>query len=293
LIGIIPGTLVATGSNAIRYLGVVDSSEYVATFTYGTGNQNARILSIPNGNPTNAVLYAVTPPLGANSNANGTGDVDFQVDTNLTVNVFVLATNNGLGAYKSTTIIPVELSTFAANVVDGEVVVTWSTASELNNSGFELERLLDADWQKVAFIQGKGTTTEQSDYSYVDKFRFESYQGAVQYRLKQIDFDGTVSYSHVISVDVDFTPREFALFQNYPNPFNPATSIQYALATDEFVSLKVYDMIGNEVATLVSEQQSAGSYDVNFNASNLSSGLYIYSITAGKFNQVRTMMLLK
>lgn len=299
LIGIIPGTLVATGSNAIRYLGVVDSSEYVATFTYGTGNQNARILSIPNGNPTNAVLYAVTPPLGANSNANGTGDVDFQVDTNLTVNVFVLATNNGLGAYKSTTIIPVELSTFAANVVDGEVVVTWSTASELNNSGFELERLLDADWQKVAFIQGKGTTTEQSDYSYVDKFRFESYQGAVQYRLKQIDFDGTVSYSRVISVDVDFTPREFALFQNYPNPFNPATTIKFALPFNSNVKISVFNILGEQVAVLLDQVKEVGYHNVSWNANQLASGVYFYNIEAKSvdgaktFNAVKKMMLIK
>ena len=129
------------------------------------------------------------------------------------------------------------LTSFAASVSDKEISVVWSTATELNNSGFELERKLDADWQKVVFIEGRGTTTEKSDYSYTDKFKYDGFEGTVQYRLKQIDFDGTITYSNVISVDVDFTPKEYTLYQNYPNPFNPSTTIKFALPFDSNVRI--------------------------------------------------------
>jgi hypothetical protein len=299
LIGIVSGTLVGTGSNAVAYLGQVGANEYLATFTYGTGNQNARILELPNGDPTAAVLYAITTPLGANANANGAGDIDFQLDSNLTVNVYVLATNNGLGAYKTTSIIPVELSTFAASVNEREVVVTWSTATELNNRGFELERKLDDEWQKITYIEGRGTTTEQSDYSFTDNFAYESYQGTVQYRLKQIDFDGTISYSNIISVDVNFSPKEFALYQNYPNPFNPSTTIKFALPFDSNVSIKVFNVLGEQIALLFDQVREAGYHNVNFNGSTLASGVYLYSIEAKSldgsknFNSVKKMILVK
>ena len=120
--------------------------------------------------------------------------------------------------------------------------------------------------------------------------------GRLQYRLKQIDFDGKFEYSEIIAVETHrgvSLPKEFELQQNYPNPFNPSTSIEYSVPSSEYVSLKIYDIIGNEVATLVNEQKSAGNYEVKFNASSLTTGMYIYKINAGSFTKVRKMMLVK
>ncbi|MFZ1280731.1 MAG: T9SS type A sorting domain-containing protein, partial [Ignavibacteriaceae bacterium] len=200
----------------------------------------------------------------------------------------------------TTTIIPVELTSFAASVgTDNQISVVWSTATELNNSGFNLERKLDSEWQKVAFIEGKGTTTEKTEYSFVDKFKYESFQGTIQYRLKQIDFDGTSSYSKVASVEVDFTPKEYTLFQNYPNPFNPSTTIKFALPFDSNVRIAVYNLIGEQVEVIFDQVKEVGYHNISWNASSLASGVYIYTIEAKsldglqKFNSVKKMMLVK
>jgi len=200
----------------------------------------------------------------------------------------------------TTTIIPVELTSFAASVgTDNQISVVWSTATELNNSGFNLERKLDGEWQKVAFIEGKGTTTEKTEYSFVDKFKYESFQGTIQYRLKQIDFDGTFSYSKVASVEVDFTPKEYTLFQNYPNPFNPSTTIKFALPFDSNVRIAVYNLLGEQVEVIFDQVKEVGYHNISWNASELASGVYIYTIEAKsldglqKFNSVKKMMLVK
>ena len=209
----------------------------------------------------------------------------------------------GVSAYSNvitaTTIIPVELTSFIANVNDRAISITWTTATELNNSGFELERRLNNDWQKVIFIEGKGTTTEKSNYSYIDKFVFESLQGAVQYRLKQIDYDGSYSYSQVISVEVDFTPKEYTLYQNYPNPFNPSTTIKFALPFDSNVRIAIYNLLGEQVEVLFDQVKEVGYHNLNWNASSLASGVYIYTIEAKSldgmknFSSVKKMMLMK
>jgi hypothetical protein len=199
----------------------------------------------------------------------------------------------------ATTIIPVELTSFAATTNDREISITWSTATEINNRGFELERKLDAEWQKVVFLEGKGTTTEKSDYSYTDKFTYESFEGAIQYRLKQIDFDGSVYYSDAISVEVDFTPKEYTLYQNYPNPFNPSTTIKFALPFDSNVRIAVYNLLGEQVDVIFEQVKEVGYHNVSWNASSLASGVYFYTIEAKSidglknFNSVKKMMLVK
>ncbi|MBP9581652.1 MAG: hypothetical protein IT276_10445, partial [Ignavibacteriaceae bacterium] len=199
----------------------------------------------------------------------------------------------------TTTIIPVELTSFAANVTDNAISVTWSTATELNNSGFDLERKLDSEWQKVTFIEGKGTTTEKSDYTYSDNFKYDGFEGTIQYRLKQIDFDGTSTYSKAISVEVDFTPKEYTLYQNYPNPFNPSTTIKFALPFDSNVRITIYNLLGEQVAVLFDQVKEVGYHNVSWNASSLASGIYIYTIEAKSidglknFNSVKKMTLIK
>jgi hypothetical protein len=201
-------------------------------------------------------------------------------------------------------VIPVELVSFNANVSGSDVVLNWITATETNNYGFEIERKIlkqsalggqDDNWRVVGFIEGKGTTTEIHHYSFNDK---NLLPGKYRYRLKQIDFDGSINYSNTIEVNVRI-PVEFSLEQNFPNPFNPSTKIKFIIpqVASGFslskVSIKVYDMLGREAATLVDEFKPAGSYEVEFNASNLSSGTYFYRITADKFSSVKKMILVK
>jgi len=212
-------------------------------------------------------------------------------------------------------IIPVELTTFTANVEQNAVSLNWQTATETNNSGFEIERkqvgspqssVSNQDWNQIAFVPGFGTTTEPKSYSFTDQ---NLSSGSYQYRLKQIDFDGSFEYSNTVEVEIS-SPTEFALEQNYPNPFNPTTKIKYtigelilrqaqddnAIESDILVSLKVFDVLGNEAATLVNETQPAGSYEVEFNVgqtSSLSSGVYYYQLRAGSFVETKKMILLR
>ncbi len=186
---------------------------------------------------------------------------------------------------------PVELISFTASVSKNGAVLNWSTATETNNRGFEIERSTDkAEWSRVGFVGGRGTTTEPQHYSYTDNLPGASLV-TYYYRLKQVDFNGAYKYSS--TVEAEFGPSEFTLSQNYPNPFNPTTSISYQLPVNSFVSLKVYDVLGNEVSTLVNEQKAAGEYSAVFNASALGSGVYFYVLKAGNFLQSRKMMLVK
>ncbi len=174
-------------------------------------------------------------------------------------------------------IVPVEFATFSATSVGADVQLNWSTATETNNKGFFVERKsTSGEFASVGFIDGSGTTTLVKEYSFIDK---GVGVGTYTYRLKQVDFDGTSDYSKAIEVDVT-APNTFALNQNFPNPFNPSTKINFSLATDAKVTLTVYNVLGQEVATLVNGAMSAGVHSVNFDASSLVSGLYIAKITA-------------
>jgi hypothetical protein len=211
-------------------------------------------------------------------------------------------------------VVPVELISFNAMLLDNNVRLDWVTVTETNNSGFEIERLQDykieklQEWETIGFVLGFGTTTEPKSYSFIDE---NVLTGIYKYRLKQIDFDGTFEYSNELEVEVDFTPKEFVLYQNYPNPFNPSSTIKFEIPSviasgakqSQFVTLKVYDILGNEVAILVNEEKQPGVYEVEFNASSLSgsvsakggyaSGVYFYQLKAGSFSSIKKMVLLK
>ncbi|MDH3269047.1 MAG: T9SS type A sorting domain-containing protein [Ignavibacteria bacterium] len=192
--------------------------------------------------------------------------------------------------------IPVELTSFTASANGKEVTLSWSTATEINNSGFEIERriitgVISGDWNKIGFTPGFGTTTEPKEYSYVDNISGIN-ANALAYRLKQVDFDGSFEYSDEVYID-KLTPVEFVLEQNYPNPFNPATTIGFGVQNKSSVKITVLNAIGEEVAVVLNEEREPGFYQVEFNATNLPSGVYFYQIRAGSFVETKKMILLK
>ncbi len=198
--------------------------------------------------------------------------------------------------------LPVELTSFTSIVQDNTVILKWETATEINNYGFQVERTFSSitpsqSWNEIGFVEGAGNSNSPKEYSFTDE---NPPTGKIQYRLRQIDMDGSFTYSDVIEVESNF-PFKFELYQNYPNPFNPTTTIIYAIpkvgnanfAFPTTVKLVVYDALGREVAMLVNKKQAPGKYSVHFNASNLPSGVYFYTLRAGNFVQTRKMILMK
>jgi hypothetical protein len=194
-----------------------------------------------------------------------------------------------------TDVTPVELTSFTGTVLHNAVQLNWTTATELNNQGFEIEKRTENNWEKIGYVPGSGSTTETKSYSFLDE---NVTSGTYGYRLKQLDFDGSFSYSNEIEVVVDLVPGNFNLSQNYPNPFNPTTSIQFQVPNQSDVSIIVYDMLGQQVKSLFAGQVQAGTYTVQWDGSNnsglkMSSGSYIYRMTAGEFIETKEMILLK
>jgi hypothetical protein len=200
---------------------------------------------------------------------------------------------NGIPVHRRTVtldvIVPVELVSFAAMSDNNDVILSWFTATETNNSGFEVQRKTNGEYERIAFVEGKGTTTEIQNYLFRDE---NLLSGSYTYRLKQTDYDGSFAYSNEIEIDIE-QPSVFYLGQNYPNPFNPSTNIKYSIPADGNVSLKVYDILGNEISTLVNEFQQAGTFDVVFDGSNLASGVYYYQLRAGEMTASKKLMLTK
>jgi hypothetical protein len=186
--------------------------------------------------------------------------------------------------------LPVELKSFTAFTSGNNVNLKWITATEINNSGFSVERSFDNNnFIGVGFITGKGTSTKTSSYSFSDN---NLAPGSYAYRLKQVDFDGKLNYSNVVNVNIT-APAVFYLGQNYPNPFNPSTSIKYSIPRDGLVSLAVYNILGEKVSTLVNQNMSAGNYEVKFDASHYASGIYFYRLDAGVYSSMKKMILMK
>jgi photosystem II stability/assembly factor-like uncharacterized protein len=195
-------------------------------------------------------------------------------------NQMMRAGTHGRGVYEAFIdfTIPVELSSFTAETGINSVVLKWSTATETNNSGFEIERKLkNQEWITIGFVNGNGTSTEIQNYSFADDYSLLPYEGTVLYRLKQIDFNGDFEYSEQIAVNLTFMPSEYYVSQNYPNPFNPVTTIKYALPIESQVRINIYNALGEVMEELVSKIQSPGNYEVTWNAQNYSSGIYYYS----------------
>jgi hypothetical protein len=209
-----------------------------------------------------------------------------------------IAPNAGfdLDAIETLSIIPVELISFTAENVIDEVILKWQTATETNNMGFEIERSKvksemtnENDWDNVGFVDGNGTTTEITRYSFRDKIEKP---GTYKYRLMQIDFDGTFNYSPEIEVDIN-GPTDFSLFQNYPNPFNPSTNIKFALPEKANLIIAVYNSLGEKVANVFNSEIEEGYHQIEFDASSLPSGVYFYRFESEQFVSVKKMLLIK
>ena len=191
--------------------------------------------------------------------------------------------------------LPVELSSFSASVIGSSVKLNWRTETEQNNYGFEVERKVGSpqstagNYEKIGFVEGYGNSNSPKSYSFSDN---SISSGKLSYRLKQIDNDGSFSYSKIIDVDLG-APKKFELTQNFPNPFNPNTAIRFSLPEAGNVKLTVFNLLGQEVAVLVNGLTEAGTHIINFDAAGLNSGIYIYRIESGSFNEVRKMTLIK
>jgi len=185
--------------------------------------------------------------------------------------------------------VPVELISFSANFINNSVELNWTTATEKNNQGFEVERKIsNSEWSKIGFVSGNGTTTEQRAYSFTDKYIAAN---KYFYRLKQIDYDGSVDYSNL--VEIDTKPfNDYSLNQNYPNPFNPSTNIEFNIPEQALVNLSVYNLLGEKVATIVNEIMESGNHKIVFDASTLASGVYLVKMTSENFsNQIKINLL--
>lgn len=199
---------------------------------------------------------------------------------------FVLANNTGGG-----NVLPVELTSFTGSANGRTVELVWKTATEINNSGFEVQKNSNGSWSKVGFVGGAGTSNTPHAYSFSD---LNSAVSKYSYRLKQIDRGGKFTYSNAVEVTTTLSAEDFKLSQNYPNPFNPSTKLSFAAKNAERTTVKVYNVVGQEVATLFNEvAQPNQVYSMTFDARNLQSGTYFYVLHSASRNEVKKMMLMK
>jgi len=192
--------------------------------------------------------------------------------------------------------LPVELISFTASISSSSIELNWKTATELNNYGFEIERSQKTEvsnqnnWDKIGFVHGHGNSNSPKEYSFTDP---SVTSGSYAYRLKQIDNDGKFKYSEAVEANVGQIPNDYSLNQNYPNPFNPNTTIAYDIPKTSLVRISIYDILGEEIKSLVNGEKSPGHYEIFFDAKELAGGIYYYSIKAGEFSQSKKMILLK
>jgi hypothetical protein len=236
---------------------------------------------------------------GTHSAGDGTNAIPRAARTGLTsFSEFAIAGNSADNVLDKP--LPVEISSFTSNVISRDLRLNWTTVSELNNMGFEVQKSLQkdggqaVDWVKVGYVNGNGTKATPMNYTFEDR---KLTTGKYSYRLKQIDYNGNFEYFNLAGIVEIGVPKKFDISQNYPNPFNPVTKIDIDLPYDSKVSMKLYDISGREVMTLMNEAKTAGYYTVQMNGVNLASGMYFYRIVATgngqDFVSVKKLMLIK
>ncbi len=260
----------------IFYLFIFTVSINAQTFLNVTYNSSSL-------NSTNLSLIQKITFSGTNINFLLT-DASTQTKELSTINKITFSSTDG------GTPLPVELINFNAAINGNEIILFWATAIEVNNYGFEVERAEETEhFEKIGFVEGAGNSNSPKNYSFTD---IPNEVIKLIYRLKQIDNDGKYQYSDIVEVTLGI-PTQYEIKQNYPNPFNPSTKIIYNIPSDGLVKLKVYDILGKEVANLVNENHKAGSYEINFDGSKLASGFYICKLNCGKYTNSIKMLLLK
>jgi hypothetical protein len=262
------GTSVAPGEGAGYDLS--SSYETLVTLNFTIDNPSGTAnLTIDNG--TNQIgLYE------SHANSNGSGIIN---DQTLTAPINITGEP-----------LPVELVSFTAKVRNDNVLLNWNTATEVDNYGFDILRSSKTNkWEKIGFIEGYGNSNSPKYYSFEDENPFGG--SKFRYKLKQIDTDGSFSYSSIVEVEIILD--EYQLFQNYPNPFNPTTTIKFTMPEDGYVKLNVYNLLGEEVKTLINENKEAGIHRVNFNPRSLNSGVYIYNLEVNGFADIKKMIYIK
>jgi Secretion system C-terminal sorting domain len=226
----------------------------------------------------------------------GLVDAVIVMDLNISLsNRKLRCVTHGSGVFERSLIsgpVPVELVSFTADLVQQGVKLNWETSTETNNHGFEIEKSLDGkNFFMIGFVKGAGTSTIDHLYSFTDKLTSNP-NSMLYYRLKQIDFDGKFKYSDIVSINVD-SPMEYKLGQNYPNPFNPTTTITFTIKKRNKTTLRIYNSLGQIVDEIFNEFKEPGEYTVTYNASKLSSGIYVYELQSGNFKISKKMVLLK
>ena len=216
--------------------------------------------------------------------------IDFKIHNDIPYLAYVNYTEGGLLRFIDEPL-SVKVENFSASLNITGVQLYWITSFEEQNSHFEIERCNEMKhWITLGSVKGSGTTNEQVSYSFTDRNRIA---GKYNYRLKQIDFNGNFEYFELAEEVNIGIPEKYELSQNYPNPFNPSTNLDFGISKLGFVTLKIYDVMGRELVTLVNEYKEPGYYTIKFNAGNLSSGVYFYRMTAGDFVSLMKLVVLK
>jgi len=270
----------------------VVSNKIAVTISFsGNGDGTGDLLST--SNPDGERICTITLDI-SNTSANANLSWD-QINSAMNTPTYQALTNTYSGS--DVGVLPVELASFTAEVKENNVLLKWETATEIQNYGWEVERKMNnqkvnstENWLKIGFIHGNSSSNSPKEYSFRDKGIKLS--GEYLYRLKQMDLDGSIEYSDNVSVRIK-APLQHSIEQNYPNPFNPSTKIKFTLPDRSRVNLSVYNFLGEKIAEVVNDELDAGYHSVEWNATNVPSGIYFCSLSAGSFHEVKKMILIK
>jgi hypothetical protein len=286
-----------------KYTGVDGSTEdyapmtveivgaYIAITIHFTGNATFAGRALDTTLPDGELICVVHLTIRDGSAVPG---LTWSVNNSAIVDARGLDVTNTFVGSDNTTPLPIQLVSSTANVVRGnDVEVSWKTVSETNNYGFEVYRKRNegGEWTKLGFIEGHGTTLAAHSYTYLDK---SVGFGKYYYQIKQTDLDGKSETFPEMTVTVGVGPDQFVLAQNYPNPFNPTTTIEFVVPITGHTTMEAYNVLGQRVATLFEGNAEGGRINVaRFNASNLPSGFYFYTLRAAGKVETKRMLLIK